>query len=268
MLGSRSKYFFAHFFVICGCLSLAGNALGATPSAAKFAALLQEMWDGRSQSLNREVAERTLAESYREIVENGDTSTKAEIVASRTAERGAQAQASFRETGRRVTIKDVEPVIYGRTAVVHYNVDTTMTLNGAPVRKVWRCTETFVKERRGWRSVSHTETAIPLEPIAVPIDTRVYDDYVGRYRLSESIIYSVTRDGERLMWGRNRNELVPETETTFAFRRNPERKRDLNTLYRVTFVRDSTGRVTGLRMREFPGVEYTATRIDPAEPQQ
>jgi hypothetical protein len=47
---------------------------------------------------------------------------------------------------------------------------------------------------------------------------------------------------------------MPETGSTFVLR---------GSLYRVLFVRDEEGAVTHLRLREFPGVEYNAIRVEP-----
>ena len=55
--------------------------------------------------------------------------------------------------------------------------------------------------------------------------------------------------------------MVPENENTFLFRRRPKIKVDMNISYRIIFVRGENGRVTHLRMREFPGVEYSAIKI-------
>lgn len=67
--------------------------------------------------------------------------------------------------------------------------------------------------------------------------------------------YRVTRDGDRLLWGNTeatRVELVPEDDHTFVL--------DGREFYRVRFERNPAGKVTHLRMIEYPGVEYSAVR--------
>jgi hypothetical protein len=49
-----------------------------------------------------------------------------------------------------------------------------------------------------------------------------------------------------------RAELVPENENTFVIKGDQ---------YRVIFLRDNTGEVTQMKLREFPGVEYPAIKV-------
>jgi hypothetical protein len=105
--------------------------------------------------------------------------------------------------------------------------------------------------------VTYHETVIPGVIVPARIEAGVYDDYVGRYRLFTDWDYTVSRDGDSLRIGfpdGTGTELMPETGTTFVLR---------GSLYRVLFIRDEEGAVTHFRLREFPGVEYNAIRIEP-----
>ena len=130
-----------------------------------------------------------------------------------------------------------------------------MVLNQEPVLKQFRRTEVFNRVAGAWQSVAGQETVIPGEIVAAKVDPKIYDDYVGRYQLFKGYIYTITRDGDKLMFNSRAvgdKELMPESETAFVER---------GLLYRVIFVRNDKGEVTHLRLREFPGVEYNAFRI-------
>jgi hypothetical protein len=62
------------------------------------------------------------------------------------------------------------------------------------------------------------------------------------------------KDG-RLCWGPAEQgvELYPESDATFA-------TGEAGMGYRMIFLREAHGRVRGVRVREYSGVEYTALR--------
>jgi hypothetical protein len=162
------------------------------------------------------------------------------------------------ESQLKLQIKDVDIKVYGDTALAHYKHESRMVFNEEPVVKTFNSTEVLLKRDGRWQSVMHTETVIPSEIIFRPrnINPKIYDDYVGKYRLTPTVVYTVTREGDKLLWGRAHTELVPESETTFLSTGHfPD------VLYRVIFVRSDEGRVTHIRVREFPGVEYSAIKI-------
>lgn len=61
----------------------------------------------------------------------------------------------------------------------------------------------------------------PAFRTAVEVDSAVYDDYVGVYQLNEDVVFTVTRQGDRLfvqLTGQPRFEVFPESETTYFYR--------------------------------------------------
>lgn len=256
--------------LLAGCAAAPRNSppiVSAPADAEMFRALLQEMVDARwvltdaAIEQRRGVAERTLDPAHLHVFENGDVMTATQVIASRVPERAAAMRQEMRETNARATVRDVNAVVRGDTAAVSYIIDMRITFGAAEVRKLFRATDTLVRSDGGWKSLLHTETVMPGELVPVPVDTSLYRDYAGRYRLTSSVVYEVRLDDGKLYWGKSgKRELVPESESTFAFRRLPERNVDLNTSYRITFVRDAAGKVTHLRMTEFPGVVYDAIR--------
>jgi hypothetical protein len=152
----------------------------------------------------------------------------------------------------------------GRAAVVTYRQTGQLTLQGERVTKAFRVTEVFRRApgaasagaADGWTSVAYHETVIPGVPIPAGADTSQYNDYVGRYELFPGVVCRVQRDSAGRLWwvagARPPRELVPENANTFVIRGDQ---------YRLIFARDGSGRVSHVRLREFPGVEYNAIRV-------
>jgi CubicO group peptidase (beta-lactamase class C family) len=81
---------------------------------------------------------------------------------------------------------------------------------------------------------------LPKEKVAVKIDTRIYDAYVGKYEIRPNFIATVTREGDRLFLhpsGQARGEIKPLSETRFFT--------DLVDA-EVTFVKNAKGEVESL----------------------
>ena len=221
----------------------------------EFKQLLQERADGKWRN-NKEFVERTTAETRISVNEKGDIrrGTKAEVMAGLS--KPAAPNPIPAEVKLAWFIEDVDVQVYGEVAVVHYRRDARMVLNQEPVLKQVRCTEVFKRAADVWQSVAFQETVIPGEIIAAKIDPKIYDDYVGRYQLFTGNLYTVRRNGNKLMLNSRlsgEQELIPENDHTFVVKGNQ---------YRVIFVRDEKGQITHLRWREFPGVEYNAIRVN------
>jgi len=89
------------------------------------------------------------------------------------------------------------------------------------------------------------EVQVPLHPVPARINPEVYDDYVGEYEDSGTVVATVSRQGNRL-FARNRVgdtiELLPESATTFFY--------PTGSPSRLTFERDEDGEVKGIRFRD------------------
>jgi len=80
---------------------------------------------------------------------------------------------------------------------------------------------------------------IPRARVAIKVDPKIFDAYVGQYQVSPNLVLTITREGDRLMaqpTGQPKFELHPESETKFFS--------EVDAL--VTFVKDSQGQVTSL----------------------
>lgn len=94
-----------------------------------------------------------------------------------------------------------------------------LELYGQKLITWFHLTDTWAKQKDGqWKLVAAHVSAIPNErkPIAVRPDK--LDDYVGQYRLATDVIYTVTREGDKLFGqrtGRAREELLALCADTF-----------------------------------------------------
>ena len=95
---------------------------------------------------------------------------------------------------------------------------------------------------------------IPGTAIAVKVDPKLFDAYVGRYELAPNLILTISRDGDRLLaqaTGQPQLELFAESETKF-FLKTIDAK--------VTFVKEATGKVTHLILHQ--SGDHQAKRLD------
>lgn len=82
--------------------------------------------------------------------------------------------------------------------------------------------------------------------VAAKVDSKILDAYVGQYQPNPSTIFTITREGGKLMMqqgsGGEKRELLPETEVNFFTVENPR--------LTFSFVKDEKGQITYLVLRE------------------
>jgi CubicO group peptidase (beta-lactamase class C family) len=94
---------------------------------------------------------------------------------------------------------------------------------------------------------------VPRERVAIKIDPKILDAYVGQYELAPNFILTMTREGDSLMsqaTGQPKFELFPESETKFFVKAFDAQ---------ATFVKDDKGVVTHLILHQ--GGDRTAKKI-------
>ena len=103
---------------------------------------------------------------------------------------------------------------------------------------------------------SALDIAKPVTHKLAKVDPKIYDAYLGTYRISFETFLTITRDGDRLMAqprGEGKFELFPESETVFFLKPTEDTT--------FTFVKDDRGKVNEFLFRR--GSNATkATRID------
>jgi CubicO group peptidase (beta-lactamase class C family) len=94
---------------------------------------------------------------------------------------------------------------------------------------------------------------IPRERVAIKIDPKILDAYVGQYELNPNFIFTMTREGDSLMAqaaGQPKFELFPESDIKFFLKVVDAQ---------VTFVKDDKGVVTHLILHQ--GGDQKAKKI-------
>lgn len=156
-----------------------------------------------------------------------------------------------------LTTEDVQVRVSGDTAIVTgKRIEKRRSPdNNREGAAYARYSRTYVKRNAQWQLLSEHLQTLPAEPIAVKVDPKIYDDYLGKYD-SPIFTFTVTKDGDRLMAipddkRRPPAELFPESESEFFLR-----GRDAQ----ITFMRNRKGEVTHALMR-INGTPIRARRI-------
>jgi CubicO group peptidase (beta-lactamase class C family) len=95
----------------------------------------------------------------------------------------------------------------------------------------------------------------PTERTQAKVDPAVLRDYVGRYQLAPKLVLTVTQEGDHLFTqatGQPKAEAFPESDHDYFLKIIDAR---------ITFIRDTQGRVTELTVHQ-GGMDHHARRID------
>ncbi|MGV3756679.1 MAG: serine hydrolase [Verrucomicrobiota bacterium] len=94
----------------------------------------------------------------------------------------------------------------------------------------------------------------PKEKAAAKVDLKIYDTYVGKYELAPNVVFTLQRQGDRLMvqlTGQPFFEVFPESETKFFYKVVDAQ---------ITFVKDGSGGVKALILHQ-NGLNQEAKRV-------
>jgi len=119
-------------------------------------------------------------------------------------------------------------------------VDATLTFVKDKDAKVTQ----IVLHQNGDHEARKTSSEVPREPVAVRVDPKIYEAYVGQYELGAGEVLTVRRDGDKLraqLTGQPNFEVFPESETNFFYKVVDAQ---------LTFVKDAKGKVTELVLHQ------------------
>jgi Domain of unknown function (DUF4440)/Domain of unknown function (DUF3471) len=177
------------------------------------------------------VWDRYLDESMVYTSEDGRTMTKAQL-----KDEIKPLPPGFSGT---IEVESAEIHVYGDAAVVSHEDLERENVFDQKLVSHYHITDTWVRKAGRWRLVASQVLVRLQDPApASLVGRRGWDDYVGRYDLSPSVSFVVTREGDRLYGqrtGRPQQELLPETDDVF-FNAGAPRTRKI-------FVRDASGKV-------------------------
>jgi hypothetical protein len=104
----------------------------------------------------------------------------------------------------------------------------------------YRSTDTWLLTNGAWQMVGSQVMALRDDPPAVDLAPTAIDPYVGRYALTPTVIYTISRDGASLhgqRTGRTQETLKVEVADVLFVPGQPR--------LRKIFKRDAAGRITG-----------------------
>ena len=192
--------------------------------------------------------ERYTADTYIETDFNGAVTTRA-----RTLDNFLTPPSSMKPT---VEIQDVQVHLYGDTAVMSSRGNYRAEANGQKITNSFRTTDIWLRHDGRWQMIASHGSQIPPERVAVKADPKIFDAYVGAYEISPGLVFTVTREGDKLMGQstgeKKLHELLAQNETTFFMKGDP----DLD-----IFVKDEKGQVTHVIFRSMDGRELKAKKI-------
>lgn len=140
-----------------------------------------------------------------------------------------------------ITVTEFHAHRTGSIIVANYVSDEHETYHGAQLHCQYRNTDTWISTPQGWRLLAMQTMALRIDPPEMALTSAQWDDYVGRYKLSDDVTYEITRtpDGAQgQQTGGHPRPLKAEVRDALF---NPGRPR-----YRFIFPRDATGRITGM----------------------
>ena len=239
------------FAIAMAILTIAVSAAAQTPADKKVEVELlriqREMIDTSLRG-DKSAFERYTADTYIETDFNGAVTTRARIL-----DNFLTPPASMKPT---LEIQDVQVHVYGDTAVMSSRGNYRAEANGQKITNSFRTTDVWLRHDGRWQLVASHDSQIPPERIAVTVDPKIFDAYVGAYEISPGLVFTVTREGDKLMGQstgeKKLHELLAQNETNFFIKGDP----DLDII-----VKDEKGQVTHVIFRSMDGREITAKKI-------
>ncbi|HTX04559.1 MAG TPA: nuclear transport factor 2 family protein [Steroidobacteraceae bacterium] len=139
-----------------------------------------------------------------------------------------------------IRIRHLTALVFGSAASVHYWLDERESIFGQQLHTRYVETDTYRRERDGWKMGAAQVTVVPANLKAVAVNERAWPELVGAYELggTRGWVYHVFLRQGSLYWGRDGKSatlLIPLSPLVFFLR---------NSVHTMVFVRDRRGNVT------------------------
>jgi hypothetical protein len=219
-------------------LTLAATAAACAPHAAlrppaSSAAILttqtQELLDAVTRG-DRSVWERYLDPDVVYVSEAGETENKQALLAELTPLPAG--------ISGKLTVAEIAVRLFGDTAVVVHTDDEREVYFGHALDARYLSTATWRFGAAGWRLVAQQVYATLRDPRAIALPPAQLDEYAGSYRLTDTITYTIRREGDGLVGqrdGRPPQALRVEVRDVLFVPGQPRSRK--------VFFRDADGRV-------------------------
>lgn len=190
---------------------LAGCAAQPQNATQDLHALRQQLLDAIDRG-DRPVLERLLAADFVFIHSTGVQESRQQFI-----DRSVAAAATARSPPPALVFSDEQIRFYGSTAI--WTTRSTRPLSGKGPELNFRGTDVIVRTGAGWQWASVHSTRLASRPPGIDVSAALLSAYVGEYKSGEKTLL-VSAQGTTLfgdLSGVRRAELVPQTETEFAW---------------------------------------------------
>lgn len=154
-----------------------------------------------------------------------------------------------------IVVSDFQVRVHRDTAITTHNDLETENYFGHPLKAEYRSTDTWIRTAQGWRLVASQVHAQLIDPPAIQLSEARLNDYVGVYRLTPEITYTIRKESNALTGERNGRPAqrlsVEAADVMFVAGQPRSRK---------IFLRSPQGRVTGFVDRR-DGRDVPWTRV-------
>ncbi len=164
--------------------------------------------------------------------EDGTTKSKSELL--------ADLRPLPKEIWGRIQVTRFRTIRHGDVAIANYVAEEDEGYFGQVIHARYLTTDTWTRTPAGWRLIASQVLALRDDPPAIDLADQRLDQYVGTYALTDSVTYTIRRDGHELIGVRSGR--APETlkaellDCLFV----PGQPR-----LRKIFQRNAEGRITG-----------------------
>ncbi len=229
-------------------LALASPAFAAGPPPEQILPQMAQALVDAVAIGDKAVWDKTLSDDILYTDENGDTSTKAQILDSLAPLPPG--------TSGNIKVENAIVHAHGDTAVMAYDAMETEIYFGQTLRTHYHMTDAWQMRDGRWQLIAEQTQVLPSEPQPLNASTVNLNGIAGTYTLTEDNTATVTVTGGQVMYQRSGKPaiaLVPLGGDAFF---QPGAPRG----YKI-FVRDASGKVTAIADRR-DNVDVMWTRLD------
>lgn len=117
-----------------------------------------------------------------------------------------------------INIINPKIIFHQNTAVISYVADEYETVFENKIHTQYSSMNTYIKTDTSWIMLSSQVFEIPLLPPAIYVAVNILKQYIGIYKLTDSITCNITFENDTLYYqrtGRDKIALLPETSNMF-----------------------------------------------------
>lgn len=213
------------------CIAAPATGIAQSDISALLQRQTQEMLDAIAAG-DRAPWTRYLDEAVVYAGEDGSVKTKAELL--------DEIRPFPKELWGKLRVTRFRTSLHGKTAVTNYIGEEEEGYFGQVIHARYMSTDTWIETPAGWKLAASQVLALRNDPPAVTLPAADLEQYVGVYALTETVSYTIRREGGGLTGtrtGRKPEPLKVELKDCLFVPGQPR--------LRKIFQRDKQGRIAG-----------------------